>query len=222
MIFDKQRSLKNDPDWNRSFKSRCRQIPSSCCCGKSGADLHVRVFNNPFQYSKPKGEIMIKKVESLLNDFESGKLTRRQVAVSLAALAAGALVSPLARGDDAGPQSFPAISVNHVTVHVPDLRRTSRFYQEFFQMPLRQQSPTVHILGVGSSFFGIEQHDNGPAALDHYDFGIAHFNADQIRAALRKRNLEIQDERSSESFKFRDPDGFLVQVNGSDYVGHVS
>jgi hypothetical protein len=35
-------------------------------------------------------------------------------------------------------------------------------------------------------------------------------------------HLEIQDERSSESFKFRDPDGFLVQVNGPDYVGHVS
>jgi hypothetical protein len=42
------------------------------------------------------------------------------------------------------------------------------------------------------------------------------------RAALRERKLEIQDERATESFKFRDPDGFLVQVNRSDYVGHVS
>ncbi len=165
---------------------------------------------------------MIGKVESLLHDFENGKLTRRQVAVSLAAIAAGALVSPLARADDAGPQSFPAISLNHVTVRVPDLQKTSRFYQEFFQMPLRQHAPTVHILGVGKSFFGIEQGKWEPARLDHYDFGIAHFNADQVRAALRKRNLEIQDERASESFKFRDPDGFLVQVNGPDYVGHVS
>ncbi|MGA9063466.1 MAG: VOC family protein [Terracidiphilus sp.] len=166
---------------------------------------------------------MINKLESLLNDFESGKLTRRQVALSLAAVAAGALVSPLARADDAGPQSFPAISLNHVTLRVPDLQKTSRFYQEFFQMPLRQHAPTVHILGVGKSFFGLEQgNNNEPGRLDHYDFGIAHFNADQIRAALRKRNLEIQDERSSESFKFRDPDGFLVQVNGPDYVGHVS
>jgi catechol 2,3-dioxygenase-like lactoylglutathione lyase family enzyme len=166
---------------------------------------------------------MIDKVENLLNDFESGKLTRRQVALSLAAIAAGALVSPLSRADDAGPQSFPAISLNHVTLRVPDLEKTSRYYQEFFQMPLRQQSATVHILGVGNSFFGLEQGDkNEPGRLDHYDFGIAHFNADQIRAALRKRNLEIQDQRSSESFKFRDPDGFLVQVNGPDYVGHVS
>jgi catechol 2,3-dioxygenase-like lactoylglutathione lyase family enzyme len=165
---------------------------------------------------------MINKVESLLKDFESGKLTRRQIAVSLATLAAGALVSPLARADDAVPQSFSAISLNHVTVRVPDLQKTSRFYQEFFQMPLRQHSPTVHILGVGSSFFGLEQDQSKPGNLSHYDFGIASFNAGQIRAALRKRNLEIEDERSSESFKFRDPDGFVVQVNGPDYVGHVS
>jgi catechol 2,3-dioxygenase-like lactoylglutathione lyase family enzyme len=166
---------------------------------------------------------MINQVESLLNDFESGKLTRRQIAVSLAALAAGTLVSPLARADGAGPQSFPAVSLNHVTLRVPDLQRTSRFYQEFFQMPLRQHSPTVHILGVGNSFFGLEQGDNNePGRLDHYDFGITNFNADQIRAALRTRNLVIQDERASESFKFRDPDGFVVQVNGPDYVGHVS
>ena len=166
---------------------------------------------------------MINKVESLLNEFESGKLTRRQVAISLATLAAGALVSPLAHAQDEGPQSFPAISLNHVTLRVPDLQKTSRFYQEFFQMPLRQHSPTVHILGVGKSFFGLEQgNNNEPGRLDHYDFGITSFNADQIRASLRKLKLEIQDQHATESFKFRDPDGFLVQVNGPDYVGHVS
>lgn len=166
---------------------------------------------------------MVNKVESLLSEYESGKLSRRQVAVSLAAIAAGALVSRGWGAEDAGPESFAAISLNHLTLRVPDLQKTSRFYQKFFQMPLRQHSPTVHILGVGKSFFGLEQgSSNEPGRLDHYDFGIAHFNADQVRAALRKHNLEIQDERSSESFKFRDPDGFVVQVNGSDYVGHVS
>jgi catechol 2,3-dioxygenase-like lactoylglutathione lyase family enzyme len=165
-----------------------------------------------------KGLTMINTVENILSDFEHGKLTRRQVALSLVTLAAGAL----ARTAEPPEQSFPAVSINHVTVRVPDLAKTSHFYQEFFQMPMRQQSATVHILGVGSSFFGIEQGDGSPARLDHYDFGIANFNADRIRAALRERKFEIQDERATESFKFRDPDGFIVQVNGPDYVGHVS
>jgi len=90
-------------------------------------------------------------------------------------------------------------------------------------MPLKQQSATVHILGVGdSSFFGIEQGENKSATVDHYDFGVADFNADEVRAKLRELGLKFSDSTSKESFKFYDPDGFHVQVNATDYVGHVS
>jgi hypothetical protein len=88
-------------------------------------------------------------------------------------------------------------------------------------MPLKQQSAKIHILGVGDSFFGIEQGDSKAATVDHYDFGIAAFNADEVRAQLRKLNLKFEDGNSKESFKFHDPDGFQVQVNAPDYVGHV-
>lgn len=164
---------------------------------------------------------MIETIEKMLGDFERGRVSRRQFAVSLAALATGTctvrrtLASP-------GPMGFKAISINHVTVRVPDLHRTSQFYQEFFGMPLKQQSATVHILGVGDSFFGIEQGDGKNASVDHYDFGIAHFSADEIRAKLRERGLKFSDPTAQESFKFFDPDGFQVQVNAPDYVGHVS
>ena len=88
-------------------------------------------------------------------------------------------------------------------------------------MPLRQQSATVHILGVGNSFFGIEQGEHQTATVDHYDFGIANFNADEVRARLSELNLKFSG-TSKESFNFFDPDGFQVQVNAPDYVGHVS
>ena len=152
-------------------------------------------------------------IERMVRDFECGRLTRRQLAVSLAALVAGAQAAPKNSG-------LRAVSLNHVTVRVPDLQRTSSFYQEFFGMPLKQHSATTHILGVGKSFFGIEQKGD-TAALDHYDFGIAGFNADEVTAKLKERNLKIEPGGTKESFKFWDPDGFLVQVNGPDYVGHV-
>ncbi len=163
---------------------------------------------------------MIETVERMLNDVKRGRLTRRQFTTSLAALTAGALATPAALAAPPEPTGFPAISLNHVTVKVPDLHRTSKFYQEFFGMPLRQQSATTHILGVGKSFFGIEQGDNQPASVNHFDFGIESFNADAIRARLTELNLKFSG-TSQESFKFNDPDGFLVQVNGPDYVGHV-
>jgi catechol 2,3-dioxygenase-like lactoylglutathione lyase family enzyme len=155
-------------------------------------------------------------IEKLLNDFERGGLTRRQVAAALAVLASGA-----AQGASKKDEGLKAVSINHVTVRVPDVHKTSQFYQEFFGMPLKQHSEKTHILGVGKSFFGIEQKPGGPA-LDHYDFGIAGFDADSVLAKLKARDLKVESGGSKESFKFWDPDGFLVQLNGPDYVGHVS
>ena len=164
---------------------------------------------------------MIQTIEKMLRDFEHGKINRRQFAVSLAALATTTSAKHgLGQSEPAG---FQAISINHITVRVPDLHRTSRFYREFFAMPLKQQSATVHILGVGdSSFFGIEQGAGTVAKVDHFDFGIAHFNAAEIRTKLLERGLKFADAASQESFKFFDPDGFQIQVNAPDYVGHVS
>jgi len=152
-------------------------------------------------------------IERMVRDFECGRLTRRQLAASLAALVTGVQAAEKQSG-------LRAVSLNHVTVRVPDLKRTSQFYQEFFGMPLKQHSTTTHILGVGNSFFGIEQKGDS-AGLDHFDFGIEGFNADHVTAKLKARNLKPEPGGTKESFKFRDPDGFLVQLNAPDYTGHV-
>jgi catechol 2,3-dioxygenase-like lactoylglutathione lyase family enzyme len=152
-------------------------------------------------------------IERLLNDFERGSLTRRQLAASLAALAMGGQAA-------AKDEGLKAVTLNHVTVRVPDVHKTSQFYQDFFGMPLKQHSEKTHILGVGNSFFGIEQKGT-PAELDHIDFGIAGFDADAVLAKLKARNLKVESGGTKESFKFWDPDGFLVQLNGPDYEGHV-
>ena len=75
-------------------------------------------------------------VEKLLNDFERGVLSRRQLAATLTGLAATAATMPAAL---AAP-SLKAITLNHVTLRVPDLQKTSKFYQEFFSMKLAQQT----------------------------------------------------------------------------------
>jgi catechol 2,3-dioxygenase-like lactoylglutathione lyase family enzyme len=161
-------------------------------------------------------------VEKMLTDFERGALSRRQLAATLTGLAAAAaLPASLATPALAAP-SLKAITLNHVTVRVPDLQKTSKFYQEFFGMKLAQQSKTIHILGVGESFFGIEQ-KSGAAALDHYDFGLQDWDAKAMRAKVAAHGLSITpgSRGDDESFKFNDPDGFVVQVNGPKYTGHV-
>ena len=152
-------------------------------------------------------------IEKLIREFERGAMTRRQLALTLTGL------FTTARSSTASPD-MQAVTLNHVTVKVADVQRTSKFYQEVFGMPLKQHSEKTHILGVGKGFFGIEEKPGGPA-LDHYDFGIADFNADRVAAKLKARNLKLEAGGTKESFKFRDPDGFLVQLNAPDYEGHV-
>ena len=82
---------------------------------------------------------MIETIERMLRELECGRLTRREFAVSLAALAVGACAAPGALASPPAPAGFRAVSLNHVTVRVPDLHRTSKFYQEFFGMKLAQQ-----------------------------------------------------------------------------------
>jgi hypothetical protein len=139
-----------------------------------------------------RGTPMEMLVEKMLGDYERGVLSRRQLAVTLAGLAAGA--ATLATPARAAP-SLKAITLNHVT---------------------------IHILSVGESFFGIEQKPD-VAALDHFDFGLEGWDAAAMRAKVAAAGLKLTSgaRGDDESFKFNDPDGFVVQVNGPKYTGHV-
>ena len=157
-------------------------------------------------------------VDKMVRDFERGALSRRQLVATMAGLAAGAsTIAPAL----AAP-SLKALALNHVTVRVPNLQKTSKFYQEFFSMKLAQQSETIHILSVGDGFFGIEQKPD-VAALDHFDFGIAGWDAAAMRDKVAAAGLKLTagSRGDDESFKFNDPDGFVIQVNGPKYTGHV-
>ena len=62
-------------------------------------------------------------IEKMLNDFERGGLSRRQLAATLTGLAAAAALPAPAL---AAP-SLKAITLNHVTVKVPNLQKTSQW-----------------------------------------------------------------------------------------------
>ena len=68
-------------------------------------------------------------IDKLVADFEKGKLSRRQLASALAGL--------VATGANAAPSSsdFKAVSVNHVTLRVPDVQRSTKSYQDVSGCP---------------------------------------------------------------------------------------
>jgi catechol 2,3-dioxygenase-like lactoylglutathione lyase family enzyme len=154
-------------------------------------------------------------IEKMVADFERGKLSRRQLAAALTGL--------VAAGADAAPSGsdFKAVSISHVTLRVPDVQRSTRFYQEVFGMPMKEESPTVKILSLNAnSFFGIEAANEKGTAVDHFSFGIEKFKAEDAAAKLQKRGLKLAGV-SKDGLKFVDPDGITVQLNAPDYPGHV-
>lgn len=131
-------------------------------------------------------------VERMPGDYERGALSRRRLAGTAAGLATGAAsLAPPAR---AAP-SLKAITLNHVTVRVPGLHKTSPFYQQFSGMKLAQASETIHILSAGESFFGIEQKPD-VAALNHFDLGLKGWDADAMRAKQGGR-AQVQARRAA-------------------------
>src|ERR1700691_3810191 len=105
---------------------------------------------------------MLDLIEKMVGDFEKGKLSRRQLTSALAGLvAAGANAAT-------GDSDFKAVGVNHVTLRVPDVQRSTKFYQDVFGMPMRKSAPTVNILSLNPNcFFGIEAAKQKGPAVDH-------------------------------------------------------
>jgi predicted enzyme related to lactoylglutathione lyase len=125
-------------------------------------------------------------IEKMLADFETGKLSRRQLAAALAGIVS-ANTSAAPKASD-----FKAVSISHVTLRVPDVQRSTKFYQEVFGMPMKEESPTVKILSINAnSFFGIEAANEKGTAVDHFSFGIQNFRAEDAAAELQKRGLKL-------------------------------
>ena len=69
--------------------------------------------------------------DTLLAQYEDGRLTRRQLLGAMAAIAVPAVAS-------AQPGHLRARSLNHVNVGVSDLARSATFYRELLGLPQRR------------------------------------------------------------------------------------
>ena len=153
-------------------------------------------------------------IERILREYETGKLTRRGLVTALAGLAAASTQAA------AAPPDFRAVSVNHVTLRVSDVARSTKFYQDVFGMPLKTESPTLKLLALNKNcFFGIEAANQKAPAVDHFSLGIQGFKLDDAVQKLKKRGITA--EPGKDSLKFNDADGITVQLNAPDYPGYL-
>ena len=154
-------------------------------------------------------EVMIAK---LLNRFERGALTRRELIQGLTMLTAASATASDAQGQDVG---IKVAKIDHVSIQVSDLPRSIAFYQKMFGLPVVSEDKPNEIvrLGVGKTLVSLH-HKTPTGLVDHFAIAVENFNEDLVARELKARGAN-PDRNIDAGFHITDPEGIRVQVVGT-------
>jgi len=149
-------------------------------------------------------------IERLVDDYERGRLSRRDLVRHLASFAALAAAGvPAAAAAAAERPTFSATGVDHVALRVTDVGRSRDFYRRHLGLEPTRCSRSSCFLSCGSDFLALFRGDR--PGLDHYAFAIAGY--DPGRAVEKLRAAGLAPDRRGDRVYFPDPDGIEVQVS---------
>jgi catechol 2,3-dioxygenase-like lactoylglutathione lyase family enzyme len=157
-------------------------------------------------------------ISRLLQEYERGKVTRRQL---IQMLAVGTAAASGAATVEAAPAN--ATYINHVSMQVADYRKTRDFYVGLFGMKVsNDDGKTQCRLTFGDNIIiprTAASRPGGKVGIDHVAYSLAGWDTDKsvkpaVEAELKKRGLQIRTTEGS--FHVQDPDGFEVQMGGKE------
>ena len=159
-------------------------------------------------------------IAKLLQNFEEGKMTRRQLIQSLALAATAASATGAVPAAAADKYVVKTTYLNHVGYQVADYAKSRDWYADLFGMKVVLDDGKKANLAVGESLliFHNRQSPSTPI-IDHICFTVADWDKDKnvrgaVAAELKRRGLEVQS--SANSLDIKDPDGYRIQLGGKD------
>ncbi|HLK69723.1 MAG TPA: VOC family protein [Bryobacteraceae bacterium] len=155
-------------------------------------------------------------IAKLLQDFEDGKMNRRQLIKSLAVASAAAAAVP-AVADEA--KHFKAVTINHISYQVKDYAKTRDWYVDLLGMKVSGDTGRQCNLSFGDSFLLPRNAREGSTTpvprVDHIAYTIETWDKNAVEAELKRRGLPVRPDTEN-SFHTKDPDGFDVQISGKE------
>jgi catechol 2,3-dioxygenase-like lactoylglutathione lyase family enzyme len=183
--------------------------------------------------TQQEGRHMESLIAKLLNDFEQGKMNRRQLvrSIAVAAAAVGAADQASAAG-----KGFKTTTVNHISYNVADYTKTRDFYADLMGMKVTQDEGKGQCyLAFGDSWLLPRnvRGDRKPPLVDHIAYTIEGWNTAQVEDELKRRGYKKMERGekggppsrlgpmqyrpdTENSFHILDPDGFDLQISGKD------
>lgn len=147
---------------------------------------------------------MLNQISSLLGHYETGQLSRRELILGLAALAA----TPQSSAQSSS--SLKGTEMNHIAIYVSDVQRSRDFYRELLDLPILDETQNSSFLGLGEgNFLSLFR---GTPGLSHYCIGIEKYEVSRVMDELTRQGLEPRRTAGTNRVYFDDPDGIEVQL----------
>lgn len=148
-------------------------------------------------------------IETLVRQFERGRLTRRQLVQGLLVLAASPAV---AQTYPVG--AFRATGIDHVQITVSDLKVTQQFYEKLFGVTSKSTGPTQLSLAIGTAGDSVSVHsESGPIKpIDHFGISVESFSADAALATIERVVPGTKAQKQGNSVFMIGPEGVRVQL----------
>jgi catechol 2,3-dioxygenase-like lactoylglutathione lyase family enzyme len=160
-------------------------------------------------------------IAKLLQDFEQGKMNRRQLIQSIAVAATVAAGTGVASAAAPDKTIVKATVLNHVSHPVVDYAKSRDWYSDLFGLKVvLDEGNRKANLAVGESLVILKNRTADEPPVDHICFTIAGWDEDKnvrpaVAAELKRRGIKIE-RQTGMSFYIKDPDGFTVQIGGKD------
>lgn len=150
-------------------------------------------------------------IANLVNRFENGALTRRELVQGLTMLAAaGGTASAQAQG-----AGIKGAKIDHVSIQVSDLPRSVAFYQKMFGLTIVSEDKPNEIVRLGIGKPLVSLHHKSPTGLvDHFAIGVEKFDKESVTRELKARGASPEDNLDA-GFHIKDPEGIGVQIVGA-------
>jgi hypothetical protein len=154
-------------------------------------------------------------IVKMINDFEHGRLSRRQLIAHLTGMFVASLGATIAYADQQSGRTTPnpadstttfdATDLNHIALSVSDVQRSQKWYQKHLGLKPRGQEG---FLTTGRGWLALFQGEK--PGLHHYCYSIA--NYDPADAVARLKAAGLTSRREGGRVYFDDPDGIECQV----------
>jgi catechol 2,3-dioxygenase-like lactoylglutathione lyase family enzyme len=150
-------------------------------------------------------------VTDLVERFDSGTLSRRQLIQGLTVLAAAGGASSAS----AQTTPFASTRIDHISRQVANLEQAVSFYRTIFGLEILNEDKENKIARMGRTRIIVSLHEKPPTGIvDHFAIAIDDFDREGVTKALAGHGLTAE-QNLDYGFYVRDPEGFPVQIVGS-------